>query len=66
MSEEEKLILDHAKGRLIELMDSGAGAKIREATEELNRISSEFAARRMDLHIGQALKGEIIDNIENS
>ena len=66
LSEEEKLILDHAKGRLIELMDSGAGEKIREATEELNRISSEFAARRMDLHIGQALKGEIIDNIENS
>ena len=66
LNEKEKLILDHAKDRLIELIDSGTGAKIREATEELNRISSEFAARRMDLHIGQALKGEIIDNIENS
>ena len=66
LNDEEKLILDHSKDRLIELIDSGAGAEIREATEELNRISSEFAARRMDLHIGQALKGEIIDNIENS
>ncbi len=66
LNEEEKLTLDHAKDRLIELIDSGTSAKIREATEELNRISSEFAARRMDLHIGQALKGEIIDNIDNS
>ena len=66
LNEEEKLILDHSKDRLIELIDSGAGAEIREATEELNRISSEFAARRMDLHIGQALKGKIIDNIDNS
>ena len=66
LNNDEKFTLDQAKNDLIKLLQSGSSAKIREATEELNRVSSEFAARRMDLHIGQALKGEIIDKINNS
>ena len=66
LTDEEELILDRTKGHLIKLLENGTSAKIREATQELNLISSEFAARRMDLHIRKALKGEIIDKIENS
>lgn len=47
------------------LVDAGAN-QVRELTEQLNRVSGEFAARRMDLHIGKALKGESIDAIEHS
>jgi hypothetical protein len=38
--------------------------QIHELTEELNRLSSQFASRRMDLHIGEALRGESIDEVE--
>ena len=37
--------------------------KIHERVDELNRISGNFAARRMDLHI-RSLKGESIDTVE--
>jgi len=46
------------------LLDAGTSVEIRSATEELNRLSNEFAARRMDLHIGKALKGKIIDKMQ--
>ena len=39
--------------------------EIHAATEELNQVSSEFAAKRMDLHIANALRGESIDEVEN-
>tara|TARA_Y100000031_G_C8046111_1_gene303984 strand:- start:360 stop:707 length:348 start_codon:yes stop_codon:yes gene_type:complete len=39
--------------------------RIHELTEQLNRISSDFAARRMDLHIAKALRGESIDDVEH-
>jgi molecular chaperone HscA len=41
-------------------------AKIHALTEQLNRNSSDFAARRMDLHISEALRGESIEKLENS
>lgn len=51
--------------RELEIAMSEAGSKqIHELTEELNRVSGAFAARRMDLHIGEALRGESIDKVE--
>ena len=56
--------IDDAIANLVNLMEAGTSVQIHESTEELNRISSLFAARRMDLHIGAALKGESIDKVE--
>ncbi|MDD9894445.1 MAG: Fe-S protein assembly chaperone HscA [Gammaproteobacteria bacterium] len=56
--------IDNAIEHLASLIASGTSVQIHESTEELNRISSLFAARRMDLHIGEALKGESIDKVE--
>jgi molecular chaperone HscA len=41
-------------------------AKIHALTEQLNRSSSDFAARRMDLDIKEALRGKSIEKLENS
>ena len=40
--------------------------KIHALTEQLNRISGDFAARRMDLHVSEALRGESIEKLEKS
>jgi molecular chaperone HscA len=45
-------------------MTTGSSVQIHAATEELNQASSEFAAKRMDLHIANALRGESIDAVE--
>ena len=65
LNDTEESRLSAAKNNLSKLLESGTSLQIREATEELNRISSEFANRRMDLHMANALKGEKIDKIEN-
>ena len=65
LNDTEESRLSAAKNNLSKLLESGSALQIREATEELNRISSEFANRRMDLHMANALKGEKIDKIEN-
>ena len=65
LNDTEESRLSAAKNNLSKLLESGTAPQIREATEELNRISSEFANRRMDLHMANALKGEKIDKIEN-
>ena len=62
---EELSILNSAKDHLSALLEEGTSAEIRSMTAELNRVSSEFAAKRMDLHIGKALKGEIIDKMQD-
>ena len=64
IDEAELNLLDGLVDQLNGTIYSGTSADIRKATEELNRISNDFAARRMDLHIGRALKGEIIDKIK--
>ena len=46
------------------IMTSGNSVQIHEATEALNQLSSDFAAKRMDLHISNALRGESIDEVE--
>ena len=57
-------VLNSAMKHLSALLDTGTSVEIRSATEELNRLSNEFAAKRMDLHIGKALKGKIIDKMQ--
>lgn len=59
--ESEKI--DGAIETLKQAMDTASSVEIHELTESLNKISSNFAARRMDLHI-KSLQGESIDNIE--
>ena len=61
---EQLSVLNSAMTHLSALLDAGTSVEIRSATEELNRLSNEFAARRMDLHIGKALKGKIIDKMQ--
>ena len=61
---EQLSVLNSAMTQLSALLDAGTSVEIRSATEELNRLSNEFAARRMDLHIGKALKGKIIDKMQ--
>ena len=61
---EQLSVLNSAMKHLLALLDAGTSVEIRSATEELNRLSNEFAAKRMDLHIGKALKGKIIDKMQ--
>ena len=61
---EQLSVLNSAMKHLLGLLDAGTSVEIRSATEELNRLSNEFAAKRMDLHIGKALKGKIIDKMQ--
>ena len=61
---EQLSVLNSAMKHLSALLDAGTSGEIRSATEELNRLSNEFAAKRMDLHIGKALKGKIIDKMQ--
>ena len=61
---EQLSVLNSAMKHLSALLYAGTSVEIRSATEELNRLSNEFAARRMDLHIGKALKGKIIDKMQ--
>ena len=61
---QEAVRIEEVVAELQLLMEQGTSVQIRELTEELNRLSSEFASRRMDLHIGEALRGESIDEVE--
>ena len=61
---EQLSVLNSAMKHLSALLYAGTSVEIRSATEELNRLSNEFAAKRMDLHIGKALKGKIIDKMQ--
>ena len=60
--EQEKI--DLAAAALVEAMQSGTSARITELTEKLNKVSGDFAARRMDAHISRALQGESIEGVE--
>ncbi len=64
LSEEEADTLAASIRELEETMRSGSSVQIHAATEELNQASSEFAAKRMDLHIANALRGESIEDVE--
>ena len=62
--DEEAVLIDAVIRQIESVIQIGPSTRIHELTEELNRVSSDFAARRMDLHIGKALKGETIDEVQ--
>ncbi|PCI81422.1 MAG: Fe-S protein assembly chaperone HscA [SAR86 cluster bacterium] len=64
LSEAEVGTLAESIKKLESIMANGSSVQIHAATEELNQVSSEFAAKRMDLHIANALRGESIDAVE--
>lgn len=64
LSEEEADVLAQSIQKLESIMTSGNSVQIHAATEELNQASSDFAAKRMDLHIANALRGESIEEVE--
>ncbi len=64
LSEIEVQKLKGAITALENIMISGSSVEINAATEALNLVSSDFAAKRMDLHIANALRGESIDAVE--
>lgn len=57
--------IDAAIERLQQAMQGAGSVEIHEQTEKLNRLSANFAARRMDLHI-KSLQGESINAIESA
>lgn len=61
---EELAAVEAAVADLQEAMSTGSSNRIHQLTEELNRVSGDFAARRMDLHIGKALRGSSIDTVD--
>jgi molecular chaperone HscA len=65
LEEGEGQRIDEAVAALAEALESGTSAQLVQLTETLNRISGDFAARRMDAHIGRALQGESIDRVES-
>lgn len=64
LTDDEANKVDEAIKHLEVLLEGGSSNQIHSSTENLNRISGVFAARRMNLHIGEALKGESIDEVE--
>lgn len=64
LSEMETQKLNDAISNLETIMNSGSSVEIHASTAELNQVSSDFAAKRMDLHIANALRGKSIDEME--
>ena len=60
----ERMAVDHALRRLRQAMEEEDAALIEERTEQLNHASEDFAARRMNMTIDAALRGESIDMID--
>jgi molecular chaperone HscA len=61
---DERSALDGAVARLKRLLEDSAGRReLVEATEALNHASEEFAGRRMDRSVAQALTGRSIDTL---
>ncbi len=66
LDKDERAALDTAVSQLEQAIDNGDRNDIHEQSEALNRLSGQFAARRMDLHISRALRGERIEEVESS
>jgi molecular chaperone HscA len=66
LNKEEATRIDAAVARLQSALSDGSSNQIHALCEELNHVSGDFAARRMDLHIGNALRGHLIDAADNS
>jgi len=65
LSEHERAQLEQQMAALAGLCESDDGAAIKVALESLAEASEDFAARRMDASIQQALKGQSIDDLES-
>ena len=66
LSEQEAEAIAEASEELQSAIEQGSSIQLHELTEKLNHVSGDFAARRMDLHIGKALRGESIDKVGQS
>ena len=62
----EREAIDQALAALAEVMESTNAGLIEERGEQLNRASEAFAARRMNLTLGTALRGESINTISQA
>ena len=60
LEECEEQRINEGVAALIAALENGSSAEVSDLTAALNRVSGDFAARRMDAHISQALKGESI------
>lgn len=65
LNEPERQELETTVIGLQEAIASNESQLIHDKTEQLNKLSGDFAAKRMDLHISKALKGESIDAVED-
>ena len=60
----ERATIDQALQALKQATAGEDAALIEERTEQLNHVSSNFAAQRMNMTVGAALRGESIDAID--
>lgn len=65
LSKQECLSIKAALQTLKDLQQSEESAAIKVAYDKLERVTSEFAARRMNAHIHEALAGKQLDQISN-
>lgn len=63
--EGEQERIDACVAELIAAINEESSTQITQLTEKLNKVSGDFAARRMDAHIARALQGESIEGVES-
>lgn len=63
--EGEQERIDACVAELIAAINKESSTQITQLTEKLNKVSGDFAARRMDAHIARALQGESIEGVES-
>jgi len=64
LDDEERQLLITGMQQLAELRNNGDARAIEKGVQHLAKVSDEFAARRMDHSIRQALRGQSVDDIE--
>lgn len=64
MNKEEKAAIDNAVNKLVNCtQESSSPVAIENAIKQLDKQTQDFAARRMDISIRQALSGHSVDEI---
>lgn len=64
LDDAERSAIAQAVRTLEQAMAGESAAEMEERTVQLNRASEDFAARRMNMTVGAALRGESIDTVE--
>ena len=64
LSDTERATIDRAMETLRVLLNGSDHSAIKRAADSLNRVTAQFAARRMDASIQRALAGQRLDAIE--